>query len=135
MQCDLLTCQVVIDGNVVKCLIDTSLQLNLLRLSIAKVLYILYKQFIQTLDYIKGVVTTNSGLDPFVGIAQNVPIKVGEVVINTNFCIVVNLIRSAILGSPQCVLVRLAIQYNVFRRITYRIIFPTQGQKYGLYCI
>ena len=71
---------------------------------------------------VDGVVTANGSLDPFLGTAFNVPVKIGQVVVTTHFRIVENLTRSAILGAPWCASARLSLQYNIFRRVTYRII-------------
>ena len=128
IQCDLPICWAYINNGAVKCLIDTGSQLNLLRMSAARALKIPYEQYFQTPDRVEGVVTANGGLDPYIGTAWNVPVKIGEVVTRTNFRIVANLTRSAILGGPWCASARLAVQYNVFGRVTCRIV-SSNGER------
>ena len=96
--------------------------MNLLRLSAARALKIVYEQYKQRDSQVEGVIIANRSVDAFIRIAQNILVKVREVVTTTYFRIIINLIRLAILSSLQYSLARLIVQYNVFRRVTCRII-------------
>jgi hypothetical protein len=126
---ELPTCWATVRNHGVKCLIDTGSQLNLLRLSACRALKIPYEQFFQEPGNATGVVSANGSLDPFVGTAFNVPIRIGEVETKANFRIVQNLTRSVILGGPWCAASRLSIQYNVFGRVTCRIISDDESRN------
>ncbi|KAH7069664.1 hypothetical protein BKA63DRAFT_417926 [Paraphoma chrysanthemicola] len=122
---ELPTCWAAVGKNSVKCLIDTGAQMNLLRFSAAKALKITYEDYADVErrgGRVEGVVTANGSVDPFVGTAWDVPVKVGAVVTRTHFRITRNLTRSVILGAPWCAATRLNIQYNVFGRTACRIL-------------
>lgn len=96
--------------------------MNLLRLSAARALQVPIETLTQTLGHTQGVVTANGGMDPFIGTAWNVPVRIGEVETLTHFRVITNLTRSAILGGPWCTSARLAIQYNIYGRVTCQVL-------------
>jgi hypothetical protein len=51
------------------------------------------------------------------------------VVTTTHFRIIANLTRSAILGAPWCASARLSLQYNVYGRVTCRILDSTGSRN------
>jgi hypothetical protein len=123
VQSELPTCWASVGSSSIRCLIDTGAQINLLRKSAALAMRIPYEE----LDYEEGkkkegVVSANGSVDPFVGTAWHVPVKIGQVVTKTHFRIIENLTRSAILGSPWCASARMSMQYNVFGRVVCRIL-------------
>jgi hypothetical protein len=123
VQSELPTCWAGIGAHSIRCLIDTGAQMNLLRRSAALALRLPYSEIHPSDgEPADGVVTANGSLDPFLGTAFQVPVKIGQVVITTHFRIVENLTRSAILGAPWCASARLSLQYNIFGRVTCRII-------------
>ncbi|KAF1934649.1 hypothetical protein EJ02DRAFT_429153 [Clathrospora elynae] len=99
--------------------------MNLLRVSAANALKIPYEEANPDITNREGVISANGSMDPFIGTAWDVPLKIGQVTTNTHFWIIKNLTRSAILGAPWCASSRLGLQYNVFGRVTCRILDPT----------
>lgn len=74
-----------------KCLIDTGAQMNILRLSAARAIKILYEIMQQKPSKPpQGVTSANGTHNPFVGTAFNVPICIGLVTTLTTFRLVVN---------------------------------------------
>ncbi|KAH8708429.1 hypothetical protein GQ44DRAFT_628127 [Phaeosphaeriaceae sp. PMI808] len=122
IHCELPMCWTYMGKHAVRCLIDTGAQINLMRLSAARAMKVTYEEMIQDPMHVNGMVTANGGMDPFIGTAWNVGVRIGEVTTTTHFRIVANLTKSAILGGPWCASARLAIQYNVFGRITCRVL-------------
>lgn len=123
VQSDLPECWVTVNGNSMKCLIDTGAQMNILRLSAARAMKIPYEIMQQNpSEPTQGVTSANGTHDPFVGTAFNVPIRVGSVTTFTTFRLVANVTRSAILGGPWCACAKITIQYNAFGRVTCKIV-------------
>jgi hypothetical protein len=125
VQSELPTCWATIKENSIRCLIDTGAQMNLLRLSSARALKIPFEEADLNTAQNEGVVSANGTVDPFLGTAWHVPVRIGQVCTQTHFRIIGNLTRSAILGAPWCASVRLGLQYNVFGRVTCRILSST----------
>ncbi|KAF1934568.1 hypothetical protein EJ02DRAFT_516899 [Clathrospora elynae] len=125
VQSELPTCWATIGPHAIRCLIDTGAQMNLLRVSAANALKIPYEEANPDITNREGVISANGSMDPFIGTAWDVPLKIGQVTTNTHFRIIENLTRSAILGAPWCASSRLGLQYNVFGRVTCRILDPT----------
>jgi hypothetical protein len=127
VQNELPTCWATVGVGAIRCLIDTGAQMNLLRRTAALALRLPYEQNDMSRQK-DGVISANGSMDPFVGTAWNIPVKIGQVTIMTHFRIIENLTRSAILGAPWCSAARLSLQYNVFGRVTCRILDST-GNK------
>jgi hypothetical protein len=121
VQSDLPVCWAEIGTSSVRCLIDTGAQMNLLRKSAALAMQVVFEEFAPGTSS-EGVVSANGSTDSFVGTAWDVSLKIGQVVTTTHFRIVEKLTRSAILGAPWCASARLCLQYNVFGRVTCRIL-------------
>ncbi|KAH6852801.1 hypothetical protein B0T12DRAFT_354590, partial [Alternaria alternata] len=123
VQSDLPECWVTVNGNSMKCLIDTGAQMNILRLSAARAMKILYEVMQHKPgEPPQGVTSANGTHDPFVGTAFNVPIRIGSVTTLTTFRLVANVTRSAILGGPWCACAKITIQYNAIGRVTCKIV-------------
>jgi hypothetical protein len=122
VQSDLPTCWASIGAHSIRCLIDSGAQMNLLRKSAAMAMKIPYEEMDPETTQEGGVVSANGSVDPFIGTAWHVPVKIGQVVTRTHFRIIDKLTRSAILGAPWCASARLSLQYNVFGRVTCRIL-------------
>jgi hypothetical protein len=76
VQSDLLTCWASIGAYSIRCLIDTGAQMNLLRKSAAMAMRIPYEEMDPETTK-EGVVSANGSIDPFVGTAWHVPVKIG----------------------------------------------------------
>jgi hypothetical protein len=128
VQSDLPTCWASMGAHSIRCLIDTGAQMNLLRRSAALAMKIPYEEMDPETSK-EGVVSANGSIDPFIGTAWHVPVKIGQVVTRTHFRIIDSLTRSAILGAPWCASARLSLQYNVFGRVTCRILDGSGGRN------
>src|SRR4051794_22981068 len=64
----------------------------------------------------QGMISADGGMDPFVGTAYNVPIRIGGILVPTHFRVVRNLRRAILLGTPWCLAARLRVQFNTFGR-------------------
>jgi hypothetical protein len=129
VQSELPTCWATVGTHAIRCLIDTGAQMNLLRQSAAFALKIPFEAYDEEGPHRPGVVSANGSTEPFLGTAWYVPIKIGQVVTTTHFRIIANLTRSAILGAPWCASARLSLQYNVYGRVTCRILDSTGSRN------
>ncbi|KAF1934543.1 hypothetical protein EJ02DRAFT_429261 [Clathrospora elynae] len=102
VQSELPTCWATIGPHAIRCLINTGAQMNLMRVSAANALKIPYEEASADITNREGVISANGSMDPFLGTAWDVPLKIGQVTTNTHFRIIENLTRSAILGAPWC---------------------------------
>ncbi|KAF1944175.1 hypothetical protein EJ02DRAFT_482425 [Clathrospora elynae] len=125
VQSELPTCWATIGPHAIRCLIDTGAQMNLMQVSAANALKIPYEEANPDITHKEGVISANRSMDPFLGAAWDVALKIGQVTTNTHFWIIKNLTRSAILGAPWCASSQLGLQYNVFGRVTCCILDST----------
>jgi hypothetical protein len=102
--------------------------MNLLRRSAALAIKIPYEE-IDPKTSKEGVISANGSIDPFIGTAWHVPVKIGQVITRTHFRIIDSLTRSAILEALWCASARLSLQYNVFGRVTCQILDGSRGRN------
>lgn len=95
-----------------------------MRYSAARALNLIVEEYDQSgvpLEAQAGMISADGGLDPYVGTAYDVPVKVGRILIPTSFRLVRKLRRPVLLGVPWASTARLTIEFNTMGRATCRI--------------